>query len=314
KEVLTFSQTLQKTQGAPVEISHALSSSISSNIISLLIGRRLRKDVEADKVQLSVEFSDVSFTYMGPSNAVSLVPGLRKVFEFFKIAGYDRAAHIIKSFCSFVKEEISRHKTSPEFQDVHDFINSYLEKQSKMMASEKIKHYFSERNLEGNLNILFLAASDTIFSSLGWLLRLMTKHRDIQQKVYTELMEVLGKDGIARYEERHKIPYTFAVVMEAQRYSSIVPLSTTRSANQDFQIRGLIIPKGAEIVANLWALHNDPNYWEEPEKFKPERFLADDNTTLIKQPKSYAPFSIGRRNCPGDDSLDGNSGLFLGIN
>ncbi|KFM59364.1 putative cytochrome P450 516B1, partial [Stegodyphus mimosarum] len=139
---------------------------------------------------------------MGPSNAVSLVPGLRKVFEFFKIAGYDRAAHVIKSFCSFVKEEISRHKTSPEFQDVHDFINSYLEKQSKMTTSEKIKHYFSERNLEGNVNILFLAASDTIFSSLGWLLRLMSKHRDIQQKVYTELMEVLGKDGIARYKKR----------------------------------------------------------------------------------------------------------------
>lgn len=79
--------------------------------------------------------------------------------------------------------------------------------------------------LEGNVNILFLAASDTIFSSLGWLFRLMAEHKDVQQRVYKELMQV---EGTARYDERHKIPYTFAVLMEGQRFSSIVPLSTTR--------------------------------------------------------------------------------------
>ena len=82
--------------------------------------------------------------------------------------------------------------------------------------------------LIGNVNVLFLGASDTIFSSLGWIFRLMAQYPDEQQKVYNELMMVLGKDGVARYEERHKIPYTFAVMMESQRISSIVPLSTTR--------------------------------------------------------------------------------------
>lgn len=66
------------------------------------------------------------------------------------------------------------------------------------------------------------------------------------------------------------------------------------SANQDFTIRGYTIPKGAEIVANLWALHNDPKYWDEPEVFRPERFLLNGETTLLKFPESYAPFSIGK--------------------
>ncbi|GFY69727.1 cytochrome P450 2U1 [Trichonephila inaurata madagascariensis] len=154
--------------------------------------------------------------------------------------------------------------------------------------------------LEGNLAILFLGASDTIFSSLGWLYRLISKHKDIQEKVHTELMEVLGKDGRARYEERQKIPYTFAVLMEAQRFASNVPLSTTRRASQDIHINGYIIPKGSEITANLWALHHDPAYWDNPEEFLPERFLTDGGTKLIKNPPSYAPFSIGRRNCPGE--------------
>ncbi|CAL1272969.1 unnamed protein product [Larinioides sclopetarius] len=128
----------------------------------------------------------------------------------------------------------------------------------------------------------------------------MCEHKDIQEKVHKELMEVIGKDGRARYDERNKIPYTFAVLMEAQRYASNVPLSTTRRANQDIHINGYVIPKGSEITANLWALHHDPAYWDEPEHFRPERFLTDGGAKLVKHTPSYAPFSIGRRNCPGE--------------
>lgn len=80
-----------------------MASSISSNIIALLIGRRLKKDVEEDKINMAVDFSDVSFTYMGPSNPTSVVPGLRKVCEVMGIAGYDRAMRVIREFSAFVR-------------------------------------------------------------------------------------------------------------------------------------------------------------------------------------------------------------------
>lgn len=99
----SFTEELQQSNGKPIDISHHLSSSISSNIVSFLIGRRLRKEEEPEKVQLSVDFSDVSFTYMGPSNATTVMPWLRKYFEMFKIAGYDKASKIINGFCQFVK-------------------------------------------------------------------------------------------------------------------------------------------------------------------------------------------------------------------
>ncbi|GFY80155.1 cytochrome P450 18a1, partial [Trichonephila inaurata madagascariensis] len=71
-------------------------------------------------------------------------------------------------------------------------------------------------------------------------------------------------------------------------------------AINDIPVRGYVIPKGSDITANLWALHNDPKYWDKPEEFRPERFLTDNGTKLIKQPPSYAPFSVGKRNCPGE--------------
>ncbi|GBL95313.1 Cytochrome P450 2A6 [Araneus ventricosus] len=299
EETTNFIKNIKDQKGAPTDISHILASSVTSNIISLLIGRRLTKD-EVDKVQIAIDYSDVAFTYMGPSNPTSVVPGLRKVCEIFKIAGYDKAMKVIRQFSSFIRAEINRHKTSPVFEDVRDFINSYLDKLSELSQTNNKNHYFSEIMLEGNLAILFLGASDTIFSSLGWLYRLMCEHKDIQEKVHKELMEVIGKDGRARYDERNKIPYTFAVLMEAQRFASNVPLSTTRKANQDIHINGYVIPKGSEIIANLWALHHDPAYWDEPEEFRPERFLTDGGTKLVKHAPSFAPFSIGRRNCPGE--------------
>ncbi|GIY91674.1 cytochrome P450 1A2 [Caerostris extrusa] len=88
--------------------------------------------------------------------------------------------------------------------------------------------------------------------------------------------------------------------MEAQRFGGNVPFTATRRAVEDIHINGYVIPKGTELYANLWALHNDPDYWDQPEVFRPERFLTNDGKEFIKNPKSYAPFSIGRRNCPGE--------------
>ncbi|XP_015906524.2 vitamin D 25-hydroxylase [Parasteatoda tepidariorum] len=298
EEVHSFADEIQNSGGRPVIISETLAHSVTSNIISLLIGRKLNKKDEANKIQLSLDFADVAFTYMGPSDPATVMPGLRKLLEVSKISGYSRAAKIIKTFGKFIKEEVYRHKKS---EDRDDFINSYLSKLKKLDSKESnTQHYFSEKMLEGNVTVLFLGASDTITSSLGWLFRLMADYKDIQDKVYKEIMDVIGKDGAVKYEERDKIPYTFAVLMESQRFSSIVPLSTTRKANQDIPIRDYIIPKGAEITMNLWGLHHDPKYWNEVDKFIPERFLSNDGTKLIKQPESFAPFSYGRRMCPGE--------------
>ncbi|GBL95317.1 Cytochrome P450 2C29 [Araneus ventricosus] len=102
EELFNLIQKLQKLKGKPFDISEDLLSSLNTNILSLLIGRRLGKD-EVDKIHLSAEFADAAMTKMGPSNPASLVPGLRKTFEIFKIAGYDKARKTVLQFSSFLK-------------------------------------------------------------------------------------------------------------------------------------------------------------------------------------------------------------------
>ncbi|GIY72213.1 methyl farnesoate epoxidase [Caerostris darwini] len=300
-ETTSFVEYLQKLNGKPTEISHELVLSVISNIGSLLIGRRLDKEKEADKLELLADYSNVALVFSGSSALANLIPGMRKLLRILKISGYDKAAKTVKDFGKFAREEIDRHKNSPELKSQQDFINIYLEKLSEISTSQNKKNnYFSEVNLQGNVGALFLGASDTIASSLGYIFRYMCKFKHVQDKVYTEIMENVGKDGRARYEERNNFPYTFAMMMEAQRFGSNVPLTGHRKAAGNIPVNGYIIPKGAEICANLWAMHYDPDYWDQPEVFRPERFLTPDGKALIKHPKSYVPFSVGKRNCPGE--------------
>ncbi|GFY69728.1 hypothetical protein TNIN_126861 [Trichonephila inaurata madagascariensis] len=103
EEASSFMKYLANLKGRPTDISHAMASSITSNIISLLIGRRLERHEEADKVQLSIDYSDIAFTYTGISYATTAIPGLRMFCEKFKIAGYDKAFEVIQKFSSFIR-------------------------------------------------------------------------------------------------------------------------------------------------------------------------------------------------------------------
>ncbi|XP_015919440.2 cytochrome P450 2F2-like [Parasteatoda tepidariorum] len=300
EEVDCFLLYLKALEGKPTIISEALQFSISNNVISFLIGRKLDKEKEKDIIRLSVEFSRAVFEYTGTAKAAAVVPGLWKILQVFNIAGYDKAALMIRDFSEFMRSEILNHQNSNKYHDVRDFINLYLEKLTSLRKLGLDTYNYSELIIEGNALALHSGASDLIFASLDWLIRLMSEFKDVQTKVYEELTQVLGKSEKASYEERDKIPYTFAVILEGQRFSDSVTLISSRRAIRDIQIRGLTIPKGAEISANVWAMHNDPDYWEQPEKFMPERFLIDNGKKLIRNPPGFAVFSLGRRKCPGE--------------
>ncbi|KAH8041611.1 hypothetical protein HPB51_017056 [Rhipicephalus microplus] len=72
------------------------------------------------------------------------------------------------------------------------------------------------------------------------------------------------------------------------------------SAGRDTVIGGYRIPAGTLVVPNLWSLHNDPAHWVDPSKYDPTRFLNADGTMVNEKPQAFAPFSLGRRACPGE--------------
>ncbi|KAL6190558.1 hypothetical protein ACLB2K_036952 [Fragaria x ananassa] len=94
--------------------------------------------------------------------------------------------------------------------------------------------------------------------------------------------------------------YTTQSAFETFRLRPVVPLLLPRKAETDVEIGGYIVPKGAQVLVNIWAIGRDPSIWDNPNSFMPERFLGSDNQIDdMGNNFELIPFGGGRRICPG---------------
>ncbi|KIK57868.1 hypothetical protein GYMLUDRAFT_228437 [Collybiopsis luxurians FD-317 M1] len=124
-----------------------------------------------------------------------------------------------------------------------------------------------------------------------------TRHREAFRRSQEEIDRVVGKDRLPTFEDRPNLPFTEAVQNEVWRWSSPPNLGIPHAAMEDDVYKGYHIPKGAMIVANLYGM---TRACEDPEEFKPERYLG---TEPQPNPRSII-FGFGRRICPGRQLAD----------
>ncbi|XP_068655748.1 xanthotoxin 5-hydroxylase CYP82C4-like [Aristolochia californica] len=145
-----------------------------------------------------------------------------------------------------------------------------------------------------------LAGSDTIFVTLKWVLSLLMNHRDKLNKAQEELDSIVGKDRNVEGRDIMKLPYLQAIVKETMRLYPASPLSLPHEAAEDCYIGGYFVPAGTRVLTNIWKIQRDPRYWQEPEEFRPERFLtAQAHVEMKGRNFELMPFGSGRRICPG---------------
>ena len=94
------------------------------------------------------------------------------------------------------------------------------------------------------------------------------------------------------------------------RRSSVVPMGTTHATDAEVEFEGFTIPKNAQVIPLLHAVHMDPANWDEPEQFRPSRFLSEDGGSVVK-PEHFMPFGVGNRMCLGDSLAEKEFFLFF---
>ena len=121
----------------------------------------------------------------------------------------------------------------------------------------------------------------------------MALYPDVQKKVRAEIEELLGRNRLPSMQDKVNLPYTEAVIHEISRLGSIVPLSLPHRCTSTFTLNGYTIPQNAMVFSNQYAVHHDPNNFQDPFVFKPERFLSDDGQKVTKA-DFLIPFGIGK--------------------
>ena len=148
------------------------------------------------------------------------------------------------------------------------------------------------------LQDLFVAGTDTTSSTLEWAMAELLHNPEKLLKARVELLQTIGKDKQVKESDITRLPFLQAVVKETFRLHPVVPFLIPHRVEEDRDIDGLTVPKNAQVLVNAWAIGRDPNIWENPNSFVPERFLELD-MDVKGQNFELIPFGAGRRICPG---------------
>ena len=136
---------------------------------------------------------------------------------------------------------------------------------------------------------LLLAGHETTAVSLSWIWYLLAQYPEVEKKLWSELRGVLNGKSPGM-QDLSKLPYTERVVKEAMRLYPPA-WAVVRNALKDCEIGGYRVPAGATVVMSQWVMHRDPRYYEQPERFNPDRWLDEQAKAAPKF--AYFPFWWG---------------------
>lgn len=296
-EIQCLLNTIQNYNEQPTDIGDLIRMSISNVICSLVIGRRYEyTDAEFQKLLKAVnELLKSSHGIINSSYLMSpilmKIPGVTKRLGHTVGLAQKKRQPLLEYMRNIIGERSKTHETGSE----DNFIAAWLSEQAKRGAATGKN--FTDEHLARMVVALFNAGSDTTANTIRWGLLYLMKHPEVQKCVQDEIDEVVGHERTPSMNDQERMPYTQATIMEMHRTASLVPI-VPHSNIEETTLQDYHIPKRTIILPNLWAVHNNPEYFPQPEKFNPRRFL--DANGVIKKEEKLIPFSMGKRQCLGE--------------
>jgi cytochrome P450 len=204
------------------------------------------------------------------------------------LPGHLRYRRAIRTVERVVSSMIAERRASG-LENRNDFLSRL------MAARDEAGKPMSDTLLRDEAITLLLAGHETTALALSWTWFLLGQHPDAQSRMAAEIAEVLG-DRPARADDLPTLKFTESVVTEAMRlYPPAWAIG--RESTQPFELGGYSFLAGTTIFIIPWVLHRDSRYFEEPEAFRPERWMGSLARELPRF--AYMPFGGGPRICIG---------------
>nr|AHI15943.1 flavonoid 3'-hydroxylase [Pohlia nutans] len=145
------------------------------------------------------------------------------------------------------------------------------------------------------------AGTDTSATTAEWAMAELITHPGIMQKAQAELVAVVGEDRLVQEVDIPKLPLLQAIVKETLRLHPAAPLAIPRESHEPCVVSGYQFPAQTLLIVNLFAIQRDPSVYENPDEFKPSRFMEHPEVNPLTGHDDFQliPFGVGRRMCPG---------------
>ncbi|KAF3645892.1 Cytochrome P450 71A6 [Capsicum annuum] len=268
---------------------------MTNNIISRVAIGRTYDEAESG-IALKALLEEL-LILLGTFNIGDYIPWLKWLNKFNGLdARVKKVAKDLDVFLESVIEErmITNKKEEYRAGEAKDFVDILLEIQN----GKETGFPLPRDSLKATLLDSFIAGTDSTYTTLEWTMTELLRHPRVMAKLHDEVRQLgQGKAEITE-DDLGNMQYLKAVIKETLRFHSPAPLLVPRESMEDVKLLDYHIPAKTQVFINAWAIGRDPLSWDDPEEYRPERFLNSDidvkglNFELI-------PFGAGRRGCPG---------------
>ena len=290
-----LSKRIQSSNGQPHDITNEIRLAVMNVICALVFGARY--ELNDPEFSRFLKMTSGIAKMVASGSVVDVFPWLR-IFPF-------KSIQTLKECCKerdgMIGKIYREHVEANRVQNPRDLTDTLLKAKKEAEDEDTTaKGFLTDQHLILTMAEIFMAGMETTASTLLWALLYLIHNPNIQDMLHEELDQAVGPNRLPELEDRKVLPFLEATITETLRISSLVPLSVPHKATVDATLQGYHIPKGTTVLVNLWSLHHDPDIWDAPNEFRPQRFLDAGCNFVPPKADLFLPFSAGRRVCLGE--------------
>ncbi|XP_054807052.1 cytochrome P450 71A1-like [Prosopis cineraria] len=200
---------------------------------------------------------------------------------------------------AFFDEVLAQHKAAKRNDGGHESEKrDFVDILHKLQQDDLLDIELNQSDLKAMIIDLFVGGSDTTSTALEWGFAELMKNPRALKKAQEEVRRVVGNKSKVEESDVRQMKYLECVVKETLRLHPPGALSVPRETTSGVTLGGYYIPPKTTVFVNAWVIQRDPEFWENPEEFAPERF-ENSQVDFKGQDFEFIPFGTGRRGCPG---------------
>ncbi|OIT35534.1 PREDICTED: cytochrome P450 93A3-like [Nicotiana attenuata] len=290
--------------GNPIDIGELAFVTQMNVVMSMIFGSNFVEEKEKHGKDGSAEFKEVVikvFQVLGKPNISDFFPMLAR----FDLQGIQKEMEDLSKWVESILDpainermKMLSDKREGEIQGngKKDFVQILIE----LMEQKDIGISLDLVKIKAMLVDIVIGGTDTVITTVEWVMAELLNNPEIMAKIQQELRNAVGMNNIAEESHLLKLHYLDAVLKETLRLHPALPLLIPKHPSKSATVGGYKIPEGTKVFLNVYAIHRDPQVWENPLEFQPERFLSHStNLNYSGNNFKYLPFGSGRRICAG---------------
>ncbi|CAM8991650.1 unnamed protein product [Rhodiola kirilowii] len=288
QEVSCLTELIARSEGQAIN----LSKNIYSTVYSITSRAAFGKTRDMEKM---IPYIQEGMKIGAGFNVADYFPSISLLHAMSGIKTRLEALHkeIDKVLSNIISDhQLSLEETNNDGEAVVDLVHVLLK------MKDDAESMLSINDIKAVILDIIAAGSETAASVVDWVMSELLKNPSMMEKVQDEVRKVFDETGEVNESGFPNLEYLNLVIKETLRLHIPGPLLLPRECGEKCVINGYVIPAKTKVIINAGAMARDPEYWVDPEKFIPERFL-NSSIQFKGNDFEYIPFGAGRRICPG---------------